>query len=110
MRVHTPFSEQFRRLASDNRKVFVAHLGAGNLFWRYFHKRDLRTVVNLLQEAFGSKMAVLREPGAPSLGDTIRIVDTWTGKVKVFPKRTGEALLRNQPQKRPKTHMRYHKV
>lgn len=55
--VHTPVSDEWIRLTKTNRGTFFKaeyeQRGRRRLYFRYFHERDLRTVVNMLQAIFG---------------------------------------------------------
>lgn len=110
LRVHAPYNEQYNRLARENRDVFLTYMKDGPLFWRYFRDEHLQTVVNILQEAFGSQMATMREPTpAEALGKEL-VVDTWSGEVRALPPSVARKLLREQPKTRFKNRLRYQLV
>jgi hypothetical protein len=112
MRIHTPFNDQWNRLASSNRDVFVAiekdvlrdarphEASAPYYFWRYFRATNLRKVVNLVQEAYGERQAILRDMLSPAERDTfenqrrgkVLVADLQTQTARWFDPATAERL------------------
>lgn len=88
VRVHTPYSDQFNRLARENKALFVAFEKDPPYFWRYFHEGRLRDVINILQSCFGDRASLTRPMQAPAervrRRHMRRIVDSWTGEVRLF--------------------------
>lgn len=114
VRLHAPYSEQYNRLARENKDVFVAFEKDPPYFWRYFHKDNLRKVINLLQEAFGDRPSITRKMRTPEermqRSRLKRVVDTWTGEVRLFSPDVARRLLTEQPQTDRKSQMRYQEV
>lgn len=88
VRVHTPYSDQFNRLARENKALFVAFEKDPPYFWRYFHGDRLRDAINILQSCFGDRTSLTRTMQAPAerarRRRMKRIVDSWTGEVRLF--------------------------
>lgn len=78
--VHVPPNETWKGIARKNHAIFFQSKWEGGRFFRYFHERDLRKVVNMLQGVFGDAycfnpdgnlillpaMPLSEEPPAPS--------------------------------------------
>lgn len=114
IRVHAPFSDQYNRLARENKDVFFAFEKDAPYFWRYFRQDDLRKVVNILQSCFGDRPSLTRRMRSfeerSKLSNYKRIVDTWTGEVRLFPPNVARRLLSEQPATRYKSQRRYQEV
>lgn len=114
VRVHAPYSEQYNRLVRENREVFVAFEKDPPYFWRYFRAEDLRKVINILQECFGDRPALTRKMRTREerlqRERMTRIIDAWTGEVRLFPSHIARRLLTEQPKTRFKTQLRYQEV
>lgn len=114
IRVHTPYSEQFNRLARENKEVFVAFEKDPPYFWRYFRRQDLRKVINILQSAFGDRPSLTRKMRTyqerMERSALKRIMDAWTGEVRLFPPDVARRLLSEQPKTRYKSQLRYQEV
>lgn len=114
IRIHAPYSEQYNRLARENKKLFVAFEKDPPYFWRYFHQSEIRHVVNICQSAFGDRPSITRP--MRTLADRQRrhqmkrIVDTWTGEVRLFPPDIARRLLTEQPKTKYKSQQRYQEV
>jgi hypothetical protein len=111
LRVHAPFSDQFNRLVRENKRVFPAFEKDGYYFWRYFHESNLREVVNICQAVFGDRMALTRPMQTSEVraarSRLVRVIDSWTGEVRLFPKAIADRLVNAQPQGGPKSRLRY---
>lgn len=114
VRVHAPYSDQYNRLARENKDVFVAFEKDKPYFWRYFRQGDLRKVINLLQECFGDKVSLTRPMRTfqerVERSKLVRIVDAWTGEVRLFRPEVAQRLLKDQPPARYKSRLRYQEV
>lgn len=120
MRIHAPFNEEYNRLARENRDVFVAWEKEGPYFFRYFHQKHLRKVINLCQSAFGDAVPSLTRPfrGKAEVEaqlarerNKVAIVDSWTGEVRLFDRQTATRLLEEQPTAGiAKARLRFQKV
>ena len=114
VRVHAPYSEQYNRLARENKDVFVAFEKDPPYFWRYFARGELRKVINLLQEAFGDRPSITRK--MRSVQERMersrmkRIMDAWTGEVRLFAPDVARRLLSEQPETQYKSRRRYQEV
>lgn len=65
VRVHTPYvrsggSQEWNRLAKENRDIFFAWEKDDPYWWRYFRTKDLRQVINIAQGAFGDRLSITR--------------------------------------------------
>lgn len=114
VRVNAPYSEQFNRLVRENKDVFVAFEKDPPYFWRYFHKDHLRKVINILQEVFGDRPSITRKMRTfeerHQRSRMKRIVDSWTGEVRLFPPDVARRLLTEQPQTARKSQLRYQEI
>lgn len=114
VRVHSPYSDQFNRLARENKDVFVAFEKDPPYFWRYFREENLRKVINLLQECFGDRPSLTRkmrsEQERMERSRMKRVMDAWTGEVRLFPPDIAQRLLTEQPKTRYKSQRRYQEV
>jgi hypothetical protein len=114
VRLHAPYSEQYNRLARENRDVFVASEKDAPYFWRYFHKRDLRKVINILQACFGDRPSLTRKVRTTQeraeRERMTRILDSWTGEVRLFSPNVAHQLLNGQPTAQFKTRLRYQEI
>jgi hypothetical protein len=111
MRVRAPFSDQFNRLVRENKRVFPTFEKDGKYFWRYFHESNLREVVNICQAVFGDRMTLTRPMQTAEMraarSRLVRVIDSWTGEVRLFPKATAERLVSTQPVPKKKGRLRY---
>lgn len=114
IRVHAPYSEQYNRLARENKDVFTAFEKDPPYFWRYFHERDTRKVINLLQESFGDRPSITRKMRSQQermeRSRLVRVMDAWTGEVRLFRPEVARKLLTEQPPARYKSRLRYQEV
>lgn len=112
LRVHCPYSDTFNRLARESR-LFTGYEKDPPYFWRVFKAENLRDVVNLLQNEYGSRQSITRK----SMSQQERrqrsymqgVVDTWTGEVRLFNSDQARKLLehdRFQPLEKPKAKRR----
>jgi hypothetical protein len=91
-RIHAPYSEEFNRVARANEAIFFAREKDKPYFWRYFHQRDLREVINIVQGTFDDKPAVTRKMMTPQqrreiarrLDSEVLILDAETQEVRWF--------------------------
>jgi hypothetical protein len=114
IRIHAPYSDQFNRLARENHRVFRAFEKDPPYFWRYFHESSLREVVNICQAAFGDRMSITRSMVSASQRAAqramVRVIDSWTGEIRLFDRATAKRILAGQPQEGPKSRLRYQEV
>lgn len=58
LQVHTPYNEEWNRIARESKHIFFAPpMKEGEFWWRTFHGSELRKVVNMLQGAYGDQLA-----------------------------------------------------
>jgi hypothetical protein len=56
--VHTPYNDQWLRVARGSGKLFYASERRDKFFFRYFHEQDLGQVINMLQGVFGDAFCI----------------------------------------------------
>jgi hypothetical protein len=99
MRVNAPYSEEFNRLARENRSLFATWEKDPPYFWRYFRTEDLRHVVNILQECFADRPALHRRMETAAersrKARLVQVVDSFTGEVRLFERAQAQRLVAN---------------
>jgi hypothetical protein len=118
MRVHAPYNPEFNTLARTNSDVFFAWDKDPPYYWRFFHRDHLRKVINILQQAYGDRPSLTRKYIEPDVRRRqlaeerrqVKVVDTFTGEVRLFPPDIARRLLTEQPETKYKSRRRYQEI